>query len=141
MSSDNIKEFAFNIDKFDDIIVRDVFAKWNKNTLLAMGKAQVYSPVRTGNLQGSARRITAKITPTGIKSEFRFIVRSPLGYGYAPVLEKGYMIKKGKRINLNINTGINPLAQSGYAERARQEQVPFFMKDLNSAISEAWKKV
>ena len=69
---ETLEEFIKNWHTFDERIVREALGGWNSNTLLAMSKAQFYSPLDTGNLQGSARRVRAKIGPNGIQSSYIF---------------------------------------------------------------------
>jgi hypothetical protein len=126
-------KFALNWNKFDDKVIRQAVAGWNTNTLLAMAKAQFYSPVRKGTLQGSARRIKAKLTRTGIESSFIF------GVPYAFKMEKGVDPITGKE--LNIRTTINPNARKGYAEQGVSDNEPFFIRDLKKAIGKAWGQI
>jgi hypothetical protein len=129
---ESLEDFVKNLGKFDNLIQRRVIGDWNKNTLLTMTKSQLYSPVKTGHLQGSARRLQATITPTGIKSSFIF------GVPYASKLNKG---KDEVGRKLNIRTTINPFAQSGYADRGVKETEDFYIQDLDKAISIAFNKV
>jgi hypothetical protein len=132
-NKETLQEFIKNWHKFDDKVVRSAIAGWNSNTLLAMVKAQFYSPVDKGNLQGSARRVKAKITPTGIKSSYIF------AEPYAYKLEKG--VRDDGVTPLNIKTTINPNARSGYASKGADDQEPEFMRDLYRAISKAWREI
>jgi hypothetical protein len=132
-SKTTFEKFAKEWNTFDDKVLRQAIASWNANTLLAMNNAQFYSPVKTGNLQGSARRRKAKITPTGITSEFIF------AEPYAFKLEKDVNPKTGKE--LNINTSINPNARKGYAAKGVEEQEDFFMRDLDKAIGKAFQQL
>jgi hypothetical protein len=126
-------KFFKNWHKFDDKIIRLALAGWNKNTLLTMSRAQFYSPVDKGTLQGSARRVKAKITNQGIKSAFIF------GVPYAFRLERG--IDPITKKKLNIKTTVNPNARSKYGETAIDENEKMFLDDLNKVISKAWRQI
>jgi hypothetical protein len=130
---ETFEEFFKKWGSFDNRIIRKAVAGWNSNTLLAMVESQSMSPVRTGRLQGSARRVRASVTPTGIKSSYIF------GVPYAFKMEKGVNPITGKE--LNINTSINPKAQKGYGQKGIDKQEPFFMRDLNKVISQAWREI
>jgi hypothetical protein len=132
---ETLEEFFKNWHKFDEKIVRQAVAGWNSNTLLAMSKAQFYSPVRTGQLQGSARRVRAKITKNGIESSYIF------GVPYAIDFERGFKIVGGKKVELTPRTAINPNAQIGFASKGADEQENEFMADLNRAISKAFNQI
>jgi hypothetical protein len=136
---ETLEKFVKNLHKFPALIKAVVLNEWNKNTLVAMGKAQFYAPLDIGTLQGSARKVIAILTRKGIKSAFRFTVP------YAKKLEDGFgfiRTKRGiKRVEFDIKTDKNPNAQSGYAARGVAESEPLFMKDLNKAISEAFQKI
>jgi hypothetical protein len=128
---ESLDKFVKNFNKLDEKTTREAMAGWNKNTLLTMVRGQFYSPVKTGDLQGSARRIQAKITPEGIKSVFIF------AKPYAFKMERGINPFTGKK--LNINTSINPNARSGYAKQAMDEHEDLFVSDLSKAVSKAWR--
>ena len=69
---ETLSEFIKNLSKFDDKIERMVLSDWNKNTELALSKAQEHAPVKTGLLQDKARRVVAILTNKGIESKFIF---------------------------------------------------------------------
>jgi hypothetical protein len=129
---ESLDNFIKNLGKFSNDVQRRTIGDWNKNTLLTMVRAQFYSPVKTGHLQGSARRLVATITPTGIQSGFIFATP------YAFRLERGETAT-GKK--LNISRSVNPSAQSGYAKRAVEENEMFFMQDLDKVISIAFNRI
>lgn len=130
---ESFDQFFKKWGSFDNRIIRKAVAGWNTNTLLAMSKAQFYSPVRTGDLQGSARRVRATVTSKGIKSSFIF------AKPYAVKMETG--IDPITKKEINVNTGINPNAQIKYATRGVDEQEPFFIKDLKKVVSIAFNEV
>ena len=64
---ETLEEFVKNLGKYGKLIEMETIRGWNKNTKLAMGKAQKYAPVKTGQLQGrgvSSRRCDAISAPT-----------------------------------------------------------------------------
>jgi hypothetical protein len=130
---ESLETFFKNWHKFDDKIIRQAVGGWNANTLITMGRAQFYAPVDKGTLQGSARRVNAKITNQGIQSSFIF------GVPYAFRLERGINPVTGKR--LNIKTIVNPNARSKYAETAVNENERDFIDDVKKAISRAWRQI
>jgi hypothetical protein len=123
---EKLSTFIKNFIRLPTETQRMTIGDWNANTLLAMSLAQKYSPLKTGQLQGSARMLKAKVTPQGIESSFIFAVP------YAYRMEKW---------TGNINQSINPFAQAGYAKRGVEEQEPFFILDLKKTIGKVFNKL
>jgi len=130
---ETLQSFVKNLPNMSPLFQRATLNDWNKNTILALGKAKTYAPKDKGTLIKTSRSLKAKIMPNGIKSAFVFTVP------YAKRLEKGVDENTGKQ--LNIKQIVNPNAQSGYSARAVEEQEPFFIKDLKDIISIVWRKI
>jgi hypothetical protein len=131
-----LSKFIKNFLKMDDGIQRASIAKWNANTLLAMMEAQSNAIVKSGDLQGSARAVKAKITPQGFSSAFIF------GVPYAYSIEKGERkLKNGKVIKLNQKSFANPKGGFHYASKAVDTYEPIFIKDLKDIIGKVWDRI
>lgn len=130
---ESLQSFINKWHTLDEKVLREASAGWNKNTLLTMVRSQFYSPVKTGQLQGSARRKKAVITSEGIKSNFIFAVP------YAFRLNKGINPSTGKPFN--INKSINPNARSKYTDQAIDEHEQLFLDDLAKASGIAFDKI
>jgi hypothetical protein len=133
---ETLSQFMKNFQKLDDGIQRESVAKWNVNTLLTMVEAQKNAIVKSGDLQGSARRIKAKITPQGFKSAFIF------GVPYAFDIERGKkVLPNGKEIQLTQRSFNNPRGGFHYASRAVEMMTPKFINDLQNIIGKVWNRI
>jgi len=130
---ETLADFAKRLHLLDNFIIQKLMRDWNRETLVTMSKAQYYSPVDTSELQGSARKVNAKITDKGLESKFIFAVP------YAKKLEGGENPETGEEYN--INQSINPNAQAGYSKRAMDENAKFFMEITKKAISKAFDRI
>ena len=129
---ETLEQFIRNFGKFDNLIQSKTMGKWNRNTLLTMVDAQKFSIVKSGNLQGSARRVNAIVTADGIKSAFIF------GVPYAYRIETG---KDQFGHLLTQRSFVNPMGGFGYAKKAVDKNEHLFMNDLDKIISEAFNRV
>ncbi len=136
MASRTVGEFAKNLNKLPKLAQNICLAKWERQTIGTTDQAKRFSPVLTGDLQGSGTHRRARKTTKGINSAIIF--RQP----YALELELGERkLKNGETITLNVSTKFNPNARTKYVSTAVDKTAKFFVKDASDCVGKAFLKV
>jgi len=130
----DFKRSMLNVEEF-------ALSSWNKWTLQTLADAQSKAPVASGTLEGSGGIKRASITPNGIESAIVFKV------DYAKELnneQSGLVLKKRGELSYYAgDTRVKKIRKGvlGFANKARDRNMPLFKKLTQFAVSESFLKI
>jgi hypothetical protein len=143
MASQTLKSFVKELPDFDDDIIKALVGEWNNETGFVQSDASRNAPVAGAFLIRSGVVQRARITASGIESQYSFTVpyaeklndiTSGLNLkekGEVSYYVKGQKVKKQKKGEL----GYSDLAVEKAAQNDR------FINITNRAISRAWRNL